>query len=177
MSRYFRWIGFLGVLLLTSTLAAQAADGDFAESASDLAERVETLKLEAVTLARDIALLERELGAEQGRVTVFVSLDPRLGDQLEQIELKIGDQIVAEHRYSASENAALAKDGAHRLYTAALAPDRHVLEANLSAHGKTGRVRKSTKLSFRNEQAPKTIELRLEATDAGLAELTVREWD
>lgn len=177
MPRHFRWIGFIGALLLVGTLAAQATDGNSAENANDLAERVETLKLEAVTLARDIALLERELGAEQGRVTVFVSLDPRLGDQLEQIELKIGDQVVVEHTYNTSENAALAKDGAHRLYTAALAPDRHVLEAHLSAYGKAGRVRKTTKLSFRNERAPKTIELRLEATDTGLAELTVREWD
>ncbi len=177
MRRHSLLIAFMGALLLGNTLAAQGVDRASPEDSRELAQKVEVLKLEAVTLARDIALLERDLGDEQGRVIVFVSLDRRLGDQLEAIELKLGEEVVAEHRYTAAENEALLKDGAHRLYSASLSPGRHVLEANVSASGKAGRVKKTTKLSFRNELTPKTIELRLEASESGLAEFMVREWD
>jgi hypothetical protein len=165
---------FLAALLLAAcgSLAAETAP-----DAGELAQRVEELKLQSVNLARDLWLLEEELGEPENRLVVFLSVDPRIEDRPEEVELKLGGETVARHSYTAAEHGALRKGGAHRLYAATLAPGRHVLEAQLSTRGDAGRTRPGAKLSFRSGEAPKTIELRLEETAPGQAELTVREWD
>ena len=163
-------------LLLSSGLLADTDAGSTTDPGT-LAERVEELRLQSVNLARDIWLLEQQLGDEDNRLVIFVSMDPRLEQRPEYIELKLGDEIVARHDYSPSETVALSKGGAHRVYAATLEAGRHVLEAQLRTRGPDGKLRQSTKLSFRSGEALKTIELRLQAAGPGLAELTVREWD
>ncbi len=161
--------------LLVAAIAPLAAET--ATATGELQQRVEELKLQSVNLARDLWLLEAELGETENRLVVFLSMDPGIEDQPEQIELKLGGETVARHRYTAAEHEALRQGGAHRLYATTLVTGRHVLEAQLSTHGDAGRMRPGAKLSFRGGEAPKTIELRLEATAPGQAELTVREWD
>lgn len=141
-----------------------------------LSREVEELRLRSVNLARDIWLLEQQSGDELGQLLVFFSVDPRLEERPVRIELKLGDDSIAEHHYNATEQEALAKGGAHRLHAAALGTGRHVLDAQLHAESAAGPVRREVKLSFRAGIALKTIELRLERA-GGDIELTVREWD
>lgn len=174
MRTAFRIVCLILGLAATPTLPAESlAD----EDADDLARRIESLKLQSVNLARDLWLLEQDLGTDEGRLVVFVSIDPRLKDRPQEIELMVGDQSVARHQYNAAESEALGKGGSHRLYAGALEPGRHVLEARLRAHGDDGTNHRSAKLSFRNGDAPKNIELRLQPGEAGLPELVIREWD
>lgn len=163
--------------LVPTSLVANEPDHTPLEDAADLAQRIEEIKLQSVNLARDLWLLEQELGEEAGRLVVFVSVDQKLRDRLERIELRLGEEIIATHDYSASESSALSKGGTHRLYAAALEPGRHVLEARLSAKGSAGPLTQSAKLSFRSHEAAKNIELRLQSGAPGLAELVIKEWD
>lgn len=155
----------------TDTSAVVSADTE------ELSQRIEELKLQSVNLARDLWLLEQDLGDEQSRLVVFVSVDPKLEDRLEEIKLQLGDETIAQHSYAATESEALSKGGTHRVYSASLTPGRHVLQAELSARGPAGRVQQSAKLSFRGGETAKNIELRLQATEPGLTELVIREWD
>lgn len=163
--------------LAPAGLLANEPDNAPLEDAADLAQRIEEIKLQSVNLARDLWLLEQDLGEEAGRLVVFVSVDQKLNDRLERIELRLGDETIARHDYSSSESAALSKGGTHRLYAAALEPGRHVLEARLTAKGNAGPLTQSAKLSFRSHEAAKNIELRLQGTAPGLAELVIKEWD
>lgn len=171
-------INCLAIMLafINAAAANDASDAPL-EDAADLAQRIEEIKLQSVNLARDLWLLEQELGEEAGRLVVFVSVDQKLLDRLERIELRLGDETIASHEYNASESSALSKGGTHRLYAAALEPGRHVLEARLTARGKAGPLNQSAKLSFRSQEAAKNIELRLQGTGPGLAELVIKEWD
>lgn len=176
MSRILKIFCLNLVLCMSQTLWANPGDAP-AEDAADLAQRIEEIKLQSVNLARDLWLLEQELVDEQGQLVIFVSVDPRLQDQIEQVELLLGDKTVTQHDYNASESAALNKGGTHRLYAASLEPGRHVLEARVAVRSASGKSRQSAKLSFRSEESPKNIELRLQAGEPGLTELVIREWD
>ncbi|HXG27820.1 MAG TPA: hypothetical protein VNJ47_03110 [Nevskiales bacterium] len=167
----------LFAVLALAAAPLPAAEPEAAADTGALARRVEELKLESVKLARDLWLLERQLGEEENSVTVFLSLDAGAGDAPESVEIRLGDEIVTRHSYTPAEQEALRKGGAHRLYAGTLAPGRHVLEAQLSTRGDGGQRRPAAKLSFRSGEAPKTIELRLERLASGDTELTVREWD
>ncbi|MGH8459736.1 MAG: hypothetical protein ACRESV_10315 [Nevskiales bacterium] len=170
--------GLMLALFMAHGLHAETEPGDTPSADdADLAQRIEEIRLQSVNLARDLWLLEQDLGNEQGRLVIFVSVDPKLEDRLEEIELKLGDETVTRHDYSAAESEALSKGGTHRLYAASLDPGRHVLEAQLYARGDAGKIKQTAKLSFRGGEAPKNIELRLQATEPGLAELVIREWD
>jgi hypothetical protein len=178
MHRFHKISCLILILLMTHGLHAETEAGDPpANDDTDLSQRIEEIKLQSVNLARDLWLLEQGLGDAQGRLVIFVSVDPKLEDRLEEIELKLGDETVTRHDYSATESEALSKGGTHRLYTSNLEPGRHVLEARLGARGNAGKIKQTAKLSFRGGEAPKNIELRLQATEPGLAELVIREWD
>lgn len=161
-------------LPLTSSVVGAAEPST---TSGELAQRVEELKLDAVSLARDVWLLENSLGGDAHQLVVFVSVDPKIADRVEQVEVMLGEDTVAQHDYSSAEADALHKGGAHRIFSSSLAPGRHVLEARLRAQGDAGSFKQTAKLSFRVEAPAKTIELRLQETDPGLAELIIREWD
>lgn len=104
-------------------------------------------------------------------------MDPKIADRIEQVEVSLGEDTVAQHEYSSAEAEALHKGGAHRIFASSLAPGQHVLEARLRAQGNAGSFKQTAKLSFRVDAPAKTIELRFQETEPGLAELTLREWD
>lgn len=164
-------IAVLGCLVFPFCLPVLAADS------GELAREVEELRLRSVNLARDIWLFEQEADSEAGRLLVYLSVDPRLDERPAGIELRLGEDRIARHAYDVTEVDALAKGGAHRVYAEALDAGRHVLDAQLHTRSASGQDRHSTKLSFRSGAAVKTIELRLERSTSGVAELTVREWD
>ena len=139
----------LALLICGVSLAETDAAFDAPVDASELAQRIEELKLQSVNLARDLWLLEQDLGDAQSRLVVFVSVDPLLDDhRLEEIELQLSDETIAQHSYAPAESDALNKGGSHRVYSASLAPGRHVLQAQLAARGPAGRINRSAKLSF-----------------------------
>lgn len=165
----------VAALLLSATL--YAAEPSTSAASSDLSQRVEEIKLDAVSLARDVWLLENSLGADAHKLVVFVSVDPKIADRVEQVEVSLGDDTVAQHDYSDAETEALHKGGAHRIFASSLSAGQHVLEARLRAQGAAGDFTQTAKLSFRVDAPAKTIELRLQETDPGTAELVIREWD
>jgi hypothetical protein len=174
MRRFPLTFALIALLLGDGLAAGPAAEAP--QDPGELAQHVEDLRLQSVNLARDLWLLEQQAGDAQGRLVVFLSMDPQLEERPASIELKLGDETIAQHEYSPGETDALAKGGAHRVYAAELDAGRYVLEAQLSFRGGAAGSRRAM-LSFRSSDAPKTIELRLQPTGPGLTELTVREWD
>ena len=170
-----------GLLLCLSLLLAAPALPDDTGSADDFASldrRIQILKREVIDLNRDICLLEEELlyPAER-QLLVFVSLAGDDISRIDQVSIRLGERLLVEHDYNASEFAALREGGVHRLYEGRLEPGTHYLDiafAGKRSDGEAFAVRTLAKITKRT--AAKTLELQLQTGSAGQPEIRLASW-
>lgn len=157
--------------------AALAAEPLQTFPASD--HSVQSLKRNAIELHRDLDVFERELlNPATNQVAVFVSLDAAAGVRLEQIELKLDNAVVADHRYTDGERRALLGGGAQRLYVGNVGAGKHRLVAVFAGKGPGDRyLRRGKAITFEKGAEPRQFELRIR--DSGGKEppaFYIKEW-
>jgi hypothetical protein len=190
-------IGSVPLLATAQTAAAPAAPAIVAPAAAasapatvaSLDSRVQALKAEALRLSRDLQLLEEELLFPPGtQVAVFVSLegaaDTGTGFDLESLQIKLGDKVVAQVLYTAPELQALRRGAVQRLFVGNLRTGSHSFEATATGREGPGRAayKRSASISFEKGTAPRYIELRIkeaakkDASDKPQPEFEVKVW-
>jgi hypothetical protein len=88
--------------------SAPAAPAEPAKPQGSLDTRVQDLKAEIIRLNRDLLILEEELLFPAGtQVAVFVSMDVGKLFELESVQVKLNDKVVAQHLYTGLEVQAL----------------------------------------------------------------------
>lgn len=165
----------LSLLLLVSSAAAAAPGVD----ARALDENMQQLKQEVIELNRDMMLLEEDLlFPASTRVVVFVSTDAGQLFELGSVQLRIDDQVVANHIYEPHQREALAKGGMHRLYLGNLKRGEHELVAYFTGKDSHGRTwRRAADATVDKAGEPATLELRVVDVRPRLGpEFTVKEW-
>ncbi len=154
---------------------------------TSLDSRVQALKAEALRLSRDLQLLEEELLFPPGtQVAVFVSLElgPDTAFDLESLQVKLNDKVIAQVTYTAPELQALRRGAVQRLFVGNLRTGSHSIEATATGREGAGRpaYKRSTSAKFDKGTAPRYIELRLkeaakkDASDKQQPELEVKVW-
>lgn len=169
--------------LLVSALALLGSAAYAAEPAPSagktLDAKVQGLKKDVLDLNRDLFVLEEELlFPASTQVAVFVSLDVGKFFELDSVQLKLDDKVVANYLYTTQELAALARGGVHRLYLGNLRAGKHELVAFFSGKGTHERdYRRGTTVQFDKATGPKYIELRISDLSRKLQpEFIVKEW-
>jgi hypothetical protein len=158
---------------------ATAAATAGAPLASELDERVQQAKHDALDLHRDLLVLEEELLYPVGtQFSVFVSLDVGLLFELESVRLKVDDKEVSAYLYTPQELAALRRGGIQRLYMGNLRNGGHDLVAVFTGRGPHQRdYRRATSLHFDKGSDPRAFELQIRDDGGRLQpEFTVRTW-
>lgn len=130
-------LAFCCALLLSvpggwSPHAAHAADTapEDAASAQPLTEEIKTLKTEVLKVNRELFMIEEDiLYPSSTQFTVFVSLDCGEYFELDSVQLRIDDKIVANYLYTRREVAALREGGVQRLYQGNLKSGKHEITA------------------------------------------------
>jgi hypothetical protein len=134
---------------------------------------VQALKAEALRLSRDLALLEEELLAPAGtQLAVFVSIelgpDAAKAFELESLQVKLNDKLVASVLYTAAELQALRRGAVQRVFVGNLRSGSHSLEATLTGRDLAVRdsttradYKRSSSVSFEKTTAARYIELRI----------------
>jgi hypothetical protein len=170
-------------LLLTcgGALAQQPAPPAAAASApaATLDSRIQDLKAQVIQLNRDLLVLEEELlFPANTQVAVFVSMDVGKLFELESVQLKLGDQVVATHLYTPLEVQALHRGGVQRLHVGNLRAGEHELVALFTGRGPHERdYKRGTTLKFEKGTGAKYIELRIRDQQAKLQpEFEVKVW-
>lgn len=162
------------------TEAAQTAESaETAESAASLDTRVQELKAEVIRLNRDLLVLEEELLYPAGtQVALFVSMDVGRLFELESVQIKLDDKIVANYLYTALEVQALHRGGVQRVFVGNLRAGRHQVTAFFTGRGPHARdYRRATALEFDKGSDPRYIELRIKDAQARLQpEFEVKVW-
>lgn len=174
MKRFLSAPGSLLLLFLSLAAPAQA------DSFDSLDREVQGLKQEVIELNRDLLILEEELlFPASTQLAVFLSAD--VGDlfRLDSVQLKLNDQVVANHLYSEREFDALRRGGVQRLYLGNVKSGEHELTALFVGHGPRGReYRRAAATTLSKGTEPKYIEFRIEDSEQKLQpEFIVKDWE
>lgn len=199
------WIG-LSLLLLTSLTYGQVTIGGDADSkpspppvvapapspapspedaepklsAEPLGEQVESLKEAVLDLNRDLLILEEELlFPANTQIAVFLSMDVGEFFQLDSVEIKIDDELVASSLYTGQQVDALFRGGIQRLFIGNLKSGSHVVTAFFTGKGPEGReYKRGATTIVEKELAPKMLELRIVDSTRKLQPVfDIKEWE
>ena len=164
--------------------SASAPAASAAASAPDpapvaLDARVQQLKADVIRLNRDLLVLEEELLFPAGtQVALFVSMDVGRLFELESVQIKLDDKLVATHLYTPLEVQALHRGGVQRVFVGNLRAGKHRVAAFFTGRGPHERdYKRGASIEFEKGTEPRYIELRIKDTQAKLQpEFEVKVW-
>ena len=180
-SRGFRQGRALLAALLVLIPAAQAADAPKADAAPQRAlnQQVQDIKQQALALNRDLFVLEEELlFPANTQVAVFVSMDVGEFFQLDAVQLKLDDKVVANYLYTEKQVDALFRGGVQRLYVGNVKGGKHELVAVFTGRGPHDRdYRRGATIQFEKADQPKYLELKIiDSAATQQPEFQIKEW-
>jgi hypothetical protein len=144
-----------------------------------LDQRVQDIKAEVIRLNRDLLVLEEELLFPAGtQVALFVSMDVGKLFELESVQIKLDDKVVASYLYTPLEVQALHRGGVQRVFVGNLKVGEHAIDAFFTGRGPHERdYKRGTTLQFDKGTEPRYIELRIKDSMAKLQpEFEVKVW-
>ncbi len=144
-----------------------------------LNQQVQDIKKQAVELNRDLFALEEDLlFPANTQLAVFVSLEVGQFFDLDAVQIKIDDKIVANYLYTDRQVDALQRGGVQRLYVGNVKGGNHELVAVFTGRGPQARdYRRGATVKFDKNDQPKYIELKIvDATSNYEPEFQVKEW-
>ena len=147
--------------------------------AGTLDGRIQDAKADVIKLNRDLLVLEEELlFPANTQVALFVSMDVGKMFQLDSVQVKLDDKVVANYLYTALEVEALHRGGVQRVYLGNLRSGKHELVAFFTGKGPHERdYRRGANVKFEKTGEAKYIELRIQDSAGKLQpEFDVKLW-
>jgi len=164
----------------TPSVAASApAAGASAPVAATLDGRVQDVKSEVIKLNRDLLALEEELlFPANTQVALFVSMDVGKMFELDSVQIRIDDKLVANYLYTPLEVQALHRGGVQRVFVGNLKTGPHEIVAFFTGKGPHDRdYKRGATVKFDKTTEAKYIELRIRDSKALLQpEFDVKLW-
>ena len=167
------WVGLILAVALLSGVAA--AETTF----NSLDTQTQDLKQDVLELNRDLFLLEEELlFPSSTQVAIFVSMDAGVLFDLDSVQVKIDDKVVANYLYTERELEALRRGGVHRIHMDNVKTGEHEIVALFVGKGPNDRdYRRGASAKFTKDLGPRFLELRV--IDSGTAqqpEFQIKQW-
>jgi hypothetical protein len=179
---------FLVSLLLMAGIAAFAEEAPAPAAAAASAPepaataldtRIQDTKADVIRLNRDLLVLEEELlFPANTQVALFVSMDVGKLFELDSVQVKLDDKLVANYLYTPAEVKALHRGGVQRVYVGNLRAGEHTLTAFFTGGGPHSRdYKRGATIKFDKGADPKYIELQIKDATAKLQpEFDVKVW-
>ncbi|WP_323845294.1 hypothetical protein [Microbulbifer magnicolonia] len=163
------------VRILQITILLLLATAGYAQSVSrdeirGLDEQIQDVKKDVINLTGELAQLEEKLlFPSNTQVSFFVSLADKQPFDLEAVELKLNNEIVAHHLYTFREIEALQKGGVQRIYTGNVQTGSHPLEVTFIGKSTSGKAYRAN-ASYKVEKAvgPKFVEIKIAGTESAI---------
>jgi len=158
---------------------APAAAASAAPLATTLDGRVQDVKNDVIKLNRDLLVLEEELlFPANTQVALFVSMDVGKMFELDSVQVKLDDKVVAAYLYTPLEVAALHRGGVQRVWIGNLKTGDHELVAYFTGKGPHDRdYKRGATVKFEKGTEAKYIELRIKDSMGKLQpEFDVKLW-
>jgi hypothetical protein len=181
------WAADAAAPAASAPAAAEAASAPAAAASAPVApvapqrldDRIQDVKGDVIRLNRDLLVLEEELlFPANTQVAVFVSMDVGKMFELDSLQLKVDDKLVASYLYSPLEVQALHRGGMQRVYLGNLKSGEHEVVSFFTGKGPHFRdYKRGTSVKFDKGSEPKYIELRITDSSAKLQpEFDVKVW-
>lgn len=152
-------------VLFSILLLAVASQSAAATTETSAQQQLEQLQQQAIALNRELFILEEELlFPPQTQLAVFVSVDAGSFFALDSIQLRLNDQAITAHLYTASELAGLQRGAIHPLYKGNIRAGEHTLTAVFVGKGPEDRDYRRA-VSHRFTKADDAVLLELKITD------------
>jgi hypothetical protein len=159
--------------------AAPAPAASAAVTTAGLDTRIQDVKSDVIKLNRDLLVLEEELLFPANmQVALFVSMDVGKLFELDSVQIKLDDKVVASYLYTPLEVQALHRGGVQRVYVGNLKAGEHELVAFFTGKGPHERdYKRGATVKFEKGTDPKYIELRIkDSTGKIQPEFDVKVW-
>jgi hypothetical protein len=152
------------VVAVAPAAVATAPPAAASASAAPLDDRVQEVKGDVIKLNRDLLVLEEELlFPANTQVALFVSMDVGKLFELDSVQIKLDDKVVASYLYTPLEVAALHRGGVQRVYLGNLKTGSHELVAFFTGKGPHDRdYKRGATVKFDKDTGAKYIELRIQ---------------
>src|SRR5689334_11307115 len=152
-------------------LAAAPATAASSPVAATLDGRIQDVKSDVIKLNRDLLVLEEELlFPANTQVALFVSMDVGKMFELDSVQIKLDDKLVANYLYTPLEVQALHRGGVQRVYLGNLKTGPHELVAFFTGQGPHQRdYKRGATVKFEKGTEAKYIELRIRDSSGRLA--------
>jgi hypothetical protein len=160
-------------VVATSTAAASAEP-------VALDTRIQDLKTDVIDLNRNLLVLEEELlFPANTQIALFVSMDVGVMFDLESVQVKVDDKLVASYLYTPQEVKALHRGGVQRLYLGNLRTGSHELVAFFTGQGPHTRdYKRGATIRFEKDTQAKYAELRIRDSLGKLQpEFDIKLWE
>jgi hypothetical protein len=144
-----------------------------------LNDQIQDIKKQTLELNRDLFNLEEELlFPANTQVAVFVSLDVGEFFQLDAVQIKLDDKVVANYLYTERQVDALQRGGVQRLYVGNVKGGKHEIVAVLTGRGPHDRdYRRGATFVFEKADQAKYLELKIVDSLANYQpEFQIKEW-
>lgn len=159
----------LSVILISADLSAapksksEQAQAEALIKVQELSNEIQALKVNAITLNKDLRALEDELlFPANTQCKVYLSVKKGEFFKLENVKIKIDGLDVATHIYSDKQRMALEKGGMQRLYVGNLSHGKHKITAFFGGTDINNRsVKRAATLEFEKESGAKYIEVKM----------------
>ena len=162
-----------------SALPAPAASSSVAVAPSGLDERVQLAKSDVIKLNRDLLVLEEELlFPASTQVALFISMDVGKLFELDSVQIKLDDKLVANHLYTPMEVQALHRGGVQRVFVGNLKSGSHEIVAFFTGKGPHERdYKRGATIKFDKGTGAGYVELRIKDSTGKLQpEFDVKVW-
>ena len=162
-----------------AALVAVAPAAAASAAPAALEDRVQDVKSDVIKLNRDLLVLEEELlFPANTQVALFVSMDVGKLFELDSVQVKLDDKVVANYLYTPLEVQALHRGGVQRVHVGNLKSGEHTLTAFFTGKGPHERdYKRGTSLKFEKSTGAKYIELRIKDSTGKLQpEFDVKVW-
>jgi len=175
-------VATLAAAQTTQTKAAPTATPAAASTAATSAgldQRVQQAKSDVIKLNRDLLVLEEELlFPASTQVALFVSMDVGKLFELDSVQIKLDDKLVANHLYTPHEVEALHRGGVQRLYLGNLKSGDHEIVAFFTGRGPHERdYKRGATVKFDKGTGAGYVELRIKDSTGKLQpEFDVKVW-
>ena len=179
-----RWFVAATLCLLSGVAGAQTATSAATATATPVAasgldERVQQAKSDVIKLNRDLLVLEEELlFPASTQVALFVSMDVGKLFELDSVQIKLDDKLVANHLYTPLEVQALHRGGVQRVFLGNLKSGSHEIVAFFTGKGPHERdYKRGTTIKFDKGAGAGYVELRIKDSLGKLQpEFDVKVW-
>ncbi len=181
----------IGVMAMPLAWAADAKPADAKATSAPVAAaaasapapgldgRIQDVKSDVIKLNRDLLVLEEELlFPANTQVALFVSMDVGKLFELDSVQIRLDDKLVASYLYTPNEVQALHRGGVQRVWVGNLKAGEHEIVAFFTGKGPHDRdYKRGATVKFEKGTDPKYIELRIKDSTGKLQpEFDVKVW-